>query len=345
MKKSSILITLIHVLALGGAAGQQKQTIYLSGYTFTPGKKEIGIVKLTDNDQVKAITISGTDAASFRTGKGSSLLLNKKVKPDVKWMDITITAHTASGSDISGDFRIVRDEFIHNTVIAHRGAWKNTGTPQNSIASLKNAVAIGCEGSEFDVHLTSDSVLIINHDDVIQGLPIEKTSSAELLQLKLSNGETLPTLKDYLTAGIDQNKTRLILEIKPSVISSERGIALTHKVIGMVRACRAEAWVDYISFDYDICKEVLKLAPPAQVTYLKGDKDPAQLQADHLTGLDYHFSVMQKNPGWIKDAHDRKLTVNVWTVDDGQLMDWLIGEKADYITTNEPELLLKKLKQ
>jgi glycerophosphoryl diester phosphodiesterase len=43
-------------------------------------------------------------------------------------------------------------------VIAHRGAWKNTGVPENSIASLQHAIALGCYGSEFDVHLSADSV-------------------------------------------------------------------------------------------------------------------------------------------------------------------------------------------
>ena len=228
-------------------------------------------------------------------------------------------------------------------VIAHRGAWKNTGAPENSIASLKNAIKLGCAGSEFDVHMSSDSVLFIHHDHGIQGLDIEKTTAKQLLELKLSNGETMPTLEEYLLAGIKQKKTRLILEIKPSEINKERSIALTHRVVETVKLLKAEAVVDYISFDYDVCKEVLRLAPKAKVAYLNGDLAPEALTADHMDGLDYHFKVLQKNTDWIKEAKERKLTINSWTVNDEAVMDWMISQNVDFITTNEPELLLKKL--
>ena len=48
-------------------------------------------------------------------------------------------------------------------VIAHRGYWKTEGSAQNSIRSLELANEINAFGSEFDVHLTSDDVLIIIH--------------------------------------------------------------------------------------------------------------------------------------------------------------------------------------
>ncbi|MES2828969.1 MAG: glycerophosphodiester phosphodiesterase family protein [Bacteroidota bacterium] len=240
---------------------------------------------------------------------------------------------------------LISTTFSQTKTVAHRGAWKNTGAPENSIAALKEAIKMNCAGSEFDVHMSSDSVLFINHDATIQGLAIEKTSSKELSALKLSNGESFPTLKEYLLAGIKQRKTRLVLEIKPSAISKERGIALSHKVLEMVKSLKAETKVDYISFDYEICKELVKLAPKATVQYLNGDKSPAELKADGISGFDYNLKVLKLHPEWIKEAKDRKLITNVWTVNDEQSMDWLISESVDYITTNEPEILLKKLKK
>ena len=41
-----------------------------------------------------------------------------------------------------------RPHFHENQVIAHRGAWKNTGHPQNSLASFRAAAEMGCHGSE-----------------------------------------------------------------------------------------------------------------------------------------------------------------------------------------------------
>ena len=41
--------------------------------------------------------------------------------------------------------------FASNKAIAHRGAFKKNGFPENSIASLREAIRLGCTGSEFDV--------------------------------------------------------------------------------------------------------------------------------------------------------------------------------------------------
>jgi glycerophosphoryl diester phosphodiesterase len=101
-----------------------------------------------------------------------------------------------------------------NKVIAHSGAWKNTGATENSIGALEHAIKLGCYGSEFDVHMSADSVLFVLHDHSIKGTHIEKSTAQELSQIKLENGEALPTLEAYLKAGSKQKKTRLILEIK-----------------------------------------------------------------------------------------------------------------------------------
>ena len=162
--------------------------------------------------------------------------------------------------------------------------------------------------------------------------------------MKLANGETLPTLENYLKAGMQQNKTKLILEIKPSELGKASSIALTRKVVALVEKLQCQAWVDYISFDYDVCKEVMNLAPYAKAAYLKGDKTPGELAADNFFGLDYHFSVLQKNPDWVNDAKKKKLTVNVWTVNDRPLLEELLQKNVDFITTNEPELLLSIVK-
>ena len=54
--------------------------------------------------------------------------------------------------------------FAQTKAIAHRGVWKNSHLPQNSIASLTAAHDLKLFGSEFDVHLTKDNILVVNHD-------------------------------------------------------------------------------------------------------------------------------------------------------------------------------------
>lgn len=317
--------------------------VYLTNYTISKERNSIGYVKLSGGE-IKSVTIAGEHSTGFAIGKNHELSFRPdKLKPGTEWFDITLTVKT-SNSETSKTFRIVKDAFVHNKVIAHRGAWKNTNVPENSIASLNHAIAMGCEGTEFDVHMSADSLPLINHDPSIQGVSIAKTHSRELLKMKLANGETLPTLENYLKAGMVQTKTKLILEIKPSELGKESSIALTQKVVALVEKLQAQAWVDYISFDYEACKEVMRVAPYAKVAYLRGDKTPTELATDHFFGLDYNFSVLQKNPAWIDDAKSKGLTINVWTVNDKVSLEEFLKKGVDFITTNEPELLLSMVK-
>ena len=80
-------------------------------------------------------------------------------------------------------------------VIAHRGYWKTAGSAQNSITALQKADSIHCYGSEFDVWLTKDNKLVINHDPVYKMKYMEYSKGDALTGLKLSNGENLPSLE------------------------------------------------------------------------------------------------------------------------------------------------------
>ncbi|MNQ44309.1 Beta-glucanase precursor [compost metagenome] len=234
--------------------------------------------------------------------------------------------------------------FADNCVIAHRGAWKKNNLPENSIASLRNAIELKCTGSEFDVRMTADDSLVINHDPHYKNLPIEQTKYSNLVAHKLSNGEKLPTLREYILAGIKNNtSTRLVCEIKPSEVSQERGITIASKVVRLVQQLKAEKWVDYISFDYEILKQIRKMNPTVSLQYLEGSKSPEQVKADGISGIDYPFATFKKHPDWIESAKKNNITLNAWTVNDANDMDWLIANNFDFITTNEPELLTKRI--
>ncbi|NCQ58843.1 MAG: family 16 glycosylhydrolase [Flavobacteriales bacterium] len=236
--------------------------------------------------------------------------------------------------------------FANNNVIAHRGAWKKLGFPENSIASLKHAIELQCAGSEFDVRMTADNVLVINHDSHFNNLEIEKTAYADLIKFKLSNGEKLPTLSEYIKEGVENNtSTRLICEIKPSEISKERGQIIATKVVQLVKELNAEYMVAFISFDYDILKKIKELNPLFSTQYLNGVKTPEQLKADGISGLDYHFSIFRDHPEWIESAMKNNITLNAWTVNDNSDFEWLLANNFDYITTNEPELLFERIAQ
>ncbi len=235
-------------------------------------------------------------------------------------------------------------QFLENQVIAHRGAWKTPGLPQNSIASLHEAIRLGCSGTEFDVHLTKDDVLVVNHDADFLGIDIATSTYEELLAKKLPNGESIPTARDYIIEGMKQQKTKLIFELKTSSLGKERTLQSADLAVALVKELDAEDWIEYILFDYDGAKRVIELDPNAKVWYLMGDVAPQQAKADGFYGLDYHFTVFRdKQPTWIQEAKDVGLAINAWTVNSREEMTRLLDQHVEFITTDEPELLFEVL--
>jgi glycerophosphoryl diester phosphodiesterase len=231
--------------------------------------------------------------------------------------------------------------FALNPVVAHRGAFKAKALPENSVAALKEAIRLQCTGAEFDVRMTADDSLIINHDPHYGGKEIEKTSFPELRTIPLSNGEVLPTLREYLKEGMANNRqTKLVLEVKPSGISKERGKGIAERAVRLVQELKAAPYIVYISFDYDMLKKIIAVSPGAETQYLNGDVAPEQLRADGITGADYHFTVFKKRPEWIGQAKNNNIVLNAWTVNEKNDMQWLLSNGFQFITTNEPELLL-----
>lgn len=235
--------------------------------------------------------------------------------------------------------------FADNPVIAHRGAWKAKNLPENSIAALKHAIELGCTGSEFDVRMTSDQVLIVTHDPDYNGLIIEENTYTTLARYKLSNGETLPTLRNYILASMEKNSgTGLVCELKPSKTEGRNELMAT-LTVDLVKELKAEKYISYyISFHYDILKKIMELDPKAKTQYLDGSKSPEILSKDNISGLDYAVHKLKKNPEWIQKAKDKNLKLNAWTANSVEDLDWLIANDFDYITTNEPELLFERLK-
>ncbi|WP_299112092.1 glycerophosphodiester phosphodiesterase family protein [uncultured Winogradskyella sp.] len=236
--------------------------------------------------------------------------------------------------------------FADNQVVAHRGAWKTKGLPKNSIAALKEAINLKCTGSEFDVRMTSDEVLIVTHDGDFGGLDIESNTYEELAKHKLPNGETLPTLKDFILAGMANNTTTgLVCEIKPSKIEG-RNMLMADKTVALVKELKADAYIAYyISFGYEIIKHIKKIDPNAKVLYLDGSKTPEVLKNDSITGLDYLIYKFKSKPEWVTEAKSLGLKLNSWTANKQEDIDWLLEKDFDYITTDEPELAFDRIKE
>jgi len=232
-------------------------------------------------------------------------------------------------------------QFANNKVVAHRGAWKADTLPQNSMASFVRAIELGCAGSEFDVYMTADSVIVLNHDKDFQKLIIEESTFAELQQKKLSNGETIPLLDDILKILVNQNSTLAFLEIKPSAKNQEHGFAAVDKILEMVERYNAEKWIIYISFDYSYLRRINEKTPNARTAFLGSSKPLSEIIADSQFGIDFHYSLFTKDENIIPAAKQNGININVWTVNNAEDMKYFLDKNVDYITTDEPVMLLE----
>ncbi|RRQ45890.1 glycerophosphodiester phosphodiesterase family protein [Chryseobacterium sp. SC28] len=224
-------------------------------------------------------------------------------------------------------------------IIAHRGYWQTVPpTTENSLKSLENAQKLKVYGSEFDVRMCKDGVLVINHDEHHGTMEISETPFKDLKKVKLSNGEDFPTLKSYLKKGKSDRSLKLIVEIKPAKTEALEN-EIVQKTLQMIRNMKMDSQCEFISFSLNICKQIKKNEPTFKVQYLNGDLSPQQIKAEGLDGIDYHYSVFEKNPTWISEANALGLITNSWTVNDVELYKKLKAQGIGFVTTNIPDRL------
>lgn len=223
-------------------------------------------------------------------------------------------------------------------ITAHRGFWncEEAGYAENSIKALELAQQNKLWGSEFDVHMTSDLVLVVHHDRDIKGVNIQTHDYADFKDYRLKNGEKLPTLDEYLTQG-EKGGTVLVFELKPQIDKAHEDYMVDKSVEALKRHGLFDPKkVIFISFSMNICERIAALCPGFTNQFLSGNITPEEVLAKDINGIDYHYGVFQKNPTWVKEAHDRKMSVNVWTVDKDEPIKEMIGLGVDCITTNDP---------
>ena len=180
-------------------------------------------------------------------------------------------------------------------IVAHRGVWncEDAGYARNSVAALRCAQENGFWGSEFDVNITADSVLLVFHDDNVNGKKFSEHPYSEFKEITIENGETIPTIDQYLEQGAKCPETMLVYELKPqsSVESEDALVNLSIEKLKEYELLDPKR-VMFISFSYYMTCKVARLLPDFTVQYLSGGKEPKDLLADGVNGLDYaHSSI------------------------------------------------------
>ena len=74
---------------------------------------------------------------------------------------------------------------------------------------------------------------------------------------------------------------------------------------------------------------------------MEGKKQLGDLIKDRISGIDYSYYAYRQGKKLVKNAKGMGLLTNVWTVNDAEELLLYYQQGVDYITTDEPELLLK----
>jgi glycerophosphoryl diester phosphodiesterase len=231
-------------------------------------------------------------------------------------------------------------------IIAHRGAWKEFNLPENSIASLEKAIELKCDGAEFDVRRTLDGVLVVNHDPIYFGDTIQTNTYAYLNRNKLSNGESLPTLEQYLLKGTqDKHKTLLICEIKAAIKNKEQDYLATIETLELAKKLKIEKRIVYISFSTDILSWIKAQQSKATVLYLESDLSIDDVVQNKFDGINLHYTSFKNNSQLSESAKKAGLKIGSWTVNELSDLAILQQQGVEWITTNQPMQFQKQLKE
>ena len=224
-------------------------------------------------------------------------------------------------------------------IVAHRGFWncEEAGYAKNSVAALRCAQEAGFWGSEFDVNMTSDGELIVYHDSDVEGRKIEEYPYSEFKDFKIANGETIPTIDQYLEQGKKYPETMLVYELKPHSCGEveDRFVEITYKKLEEHGLMDPER-VMFISFSLHMCEKIAKEHPEFTVQFLGSSKNPEELAKMGINGVDYNHMVFTLYKKWYRLARKNDMSVNAWTVNKDGDMRRMLKLGVDQLTTDNP---------
>jgi len=210
--------------------------------------------------------------------------------------------------------------------ISHRGAHQTL--PENSIPAFLRAIELGADAIELDVHATSDGVIIVHHDPVVNARGAARTriadlSAAEINRFPLAHGVEIPTLKKVLDAVGD--RAMVYVEIKAAAIEP--------LVVRCIRESGATCAVH--AFDHRIVKTVKRIFPAIRTGVLEVARhiDPvASLVAAGAQDLWQEVSFIDEE--LVARAHSANARVIAWTSDDPDQWETLKEIGVDGICTD-----------
>ncbi len=251
----------------------------------------------------------------------------------------------------------IKKDFLNpksNTVLvaSHRAA--HNQFPENSIPAIKEAIRLGVDILEIDVKVTSDGVPVIMHDGTVNRTTtgkgkLEEMTFAQLNQLFLvekgnATPHKVPTLEEALLVA----KGHMLVDLDLKTDKMD-------KVLEVIRKTKTEDIVIFFDSDY----ETLKYVDARNKNYMMMPRAHSLAEADSAIALFQpeivHIDFSFYTPEVVETI--KKYSSRVWINALGPVDAALRGGKTDealgqllkhganVVQTDEPELLLKLLKE
>lgn len=249
-------------------------------------------------------------------------------------------------------------------VIAHQGG--NHLWPDNTLFAFQNAADLGVDVLEMDLHITSDNVLVIIHDESVDRTTdgsgeVEQMTLAEIKALDAAyrwtrddgatyphrgQGISVPTLEEIFQAFPGQ---RMTIEIKKTERSMAQPFCATIRKYNMQERVLVASFHDERMAEFRAeCPEVATSSARQETTIF------VLLTKVWLGGLvspEFHSLQVPKEssgitvmtPGFVRAAHTRNLKVEPWTINDPEQMKLYLDWGVDGMITDRPDLLLEIL--
>ena len=232
-------------------------------------------------------------------------------------------------------------------IFAHRG---RKGThPENTLASFKEAVRVGSDGIELDVHLTKDGHLVVIHDETVDRTTngtgeIRNLTLAEIKAMDAGSwfhnkyaGEKIPTLEEVLLLLTELGfNGQLNIELKTDVIQYK---GLVEKCLALQSAKDWPFAIVYSSFNPYTLVELKEANPSQEIGLLFESKEWADKGDAMLEKESYHPDL--KLLDWAIEWNRNQLPLRVWTVNEDTDINRCFELNIEAIFTDYPQKALQ----
>jgi glycerophosphoryl diester phosphodiesterase len=218
---------------------------------------------------------------------------------------------------------------ISMMIFGHRGAPGYPRQAENTRLSFTKALDAGADGIEFDIRRCGDGRLVVIHDETVDRTTngrgrVRDLSYEELREFDAGSGESIPLLTDTLDEF--GSKCILNIELKDGAIAAD--------VKRLVLERQLEQRVIVSAFEWN---ELRPLTPEVPIALLSSKVKNLIAMAHDLSAKTIHPRRDIATRSLIDAAHEAKLKVNVWTVNDMDEVFRLRDLGVDGIFSDFPE--------